>query len=218
MKRLIQGVHKFQNGAFHRNRELYLKLSKQQNPHTLFVTCSDSRVIPNLITQSEPGDIFVIRNAGNMIPPYSEGVSGEGATLEYAVRALSVKEIVVCGHSECGAMRALVDPTMTEGLPLVRSWLKNASRTAEIMATQYETRPEEDRLNIAIQENVLVQLENIKTYPFIAEEIEREGINLYAWVYKIPTGEVYQFDYEVEQFIPLEKPTEDNSEFKVVSI
>jgi carbonic anhydrase len=203
MKRLIQGVHKFRSEAFQKRRELYLRLGNSQNPQTLFITCSDSRIVPHLITQAEPGDLFIVRNAGNFIPPFSSGVTGEGATIEYAVRVLKVRDIVICGHSGCGAIQALLAPQTAEGLSLVPGWLRYASRTAEIMATQYAKSSEQERLNIAIQENVLVQLENLRTYPFIAEGLEDGSLGIHAWVYKISSGEVFQYHYGEEQFLLL---------------
>jgi carbonic anhydrase len=209
MKRLIAGVHQFQNGAFQKRRELYQKLSKNQNPQTLFVTCSDSRIVPSLLTQSEPGDLFIVRNAGNIIPPFSQGVTGEGATIEYAVKVLKVQDIVVCGHSGCGAIQAALYPDTTEGLSLVPGWLKHAAKTTEIVSTQYQTSSAEDRLNIAVQENVLVQLENLQTYPFIKEGLKEGSLGIYAWVYKIPTGEVFQYNYSEGQFRPISIATEE---------
>src|SRR5436305_5876515 len=126
MEKLVRGVHQFQTSLFGSQRELFERLAQRQSPDALFITCSDSRINPNLITQTEPGDLFIIRNAGNIVPPYGASDGGEGATLEFAVVGLGVKDVIVCGHSLCGAMKGLLQPESLDNLPLMSAWLKHA--------------------------------------------------------------------------------------------
>src|SRR6478736_4743690 len=130
MRKIIEGVREFQATVFREQRELFEALSrKPQNPLAMFITCSDSRINPNLITQTEPGDLFLLRNAGNIIPPSGAGNGGEGATIEYAVGVLGVQHIIVCGHSQCGAMQALLRPNAVDDLPAVAEWFRHAEAT-----------------------------------------------------------------------------------------
>src|SRR5437763_2332951 len=119
MQKLIQGIHRFQQESFRPLQSLFEQLSKGQSPETLFITCSDSRIDPNLLTRSEPGDLFIVRNAGNIVPPHGAAAGGEAASVEFAVAAFGVKDVVVCGHSDCGAMKALLRPEAVAGLPAV---------------------------------------------------------------------------------------------------
>lgn len=203
MQKLIQGIHQFQTTDFRPLEGLFKQLAKGQNPETLFITCSDSRIDPNLLTQSQPGDLFILRNAGNIIPPHGAGNGGEGATIELAVDALGVKDIIICGHSHCGAMRALLEPAMVESLPAVASWLSHAESTRRIVRDKY-THLEGDALVMAtVEENVLVQLENLRTLPSIAPRLMRGDLHLHGWVYKIQTGDVFAYDLASGQFVPV---------------
>ena len=203
MKKLVKGLHQFQTQVFLSQRELFDRLSKGQSPDALFITCSDSRINPNLITQTEPGELFILRNAGNIVPPYGASNGGEGATVELAVTGLGVKDIIVCGHSLCGAMNALLHPEKLDNLPLLSSWLSNAESTKRITTENYNNVPDEDLQNIAVQKNVLVQLENLRTHPSVAAKISRGELNLHGWVYKIETGTVFYYDPKDGQFEPL---------------
>ena len=122
MQKLIKGIHQFQSNHFASQRELFERLAHGQYPEALFITCSDSRINPNLITQSEPGDLFILRNAGNIIPPSGAGQGGEGATIEFAVAGLGVQNIVICGHSHCGAIKGLLEPESLRDMPSVVAW------------------------------------------------------------------------------------------------
>jgi carbonic anhydrase len=134
MQKLIEGVQQFQETVFSPQRKHFERLKDGQNPGTLFITCSDSRIDPNLLTQTRPGDLFILRNAGNIIPPYSPGhFGGEAPTIEYAVAALGVQDVIVCGHTRCGAMKALLNPEMVEELPLVAAWLAQAETTRRLV-------------------------------------------------------------------------------------
>jgi carbonic anhydrase len=203
MKQLVRGVHRFQDEV-EAQKDFYTKLAQGQSPGALFITCSDSRINPHLLTQAQPGDIFVLRNAGNIVPPYGFHAGGESATIEYAIAALDIENVIVCGHSHCGAITALLHPERTENLPAVRSWLTHAETTRRILAENYAAvQDEEELINIAIQENVLAQIENLQTHPAVAAKMARGQLHLLGWVYRIETGDVFSYDNEVSQFLPL---------------
>lgn len=203
MKDLLRGLHNFRSGHFARDRELFSRLAKAQHPQVLFISCSDSRVVPALMTQSNPGDLFELRNAGNLVPPYGASNGGEAATIEFAVAGLGVKDIIICGHTHCGAMKALLDPAQAESMPLVQSWLKHAETTRRIMAENYADLSPEHRVNVAVQEHVLIQVENIQTHPSVAAKLQRGEIAVHAWVYKLETGEVFAYSQDEGRFTPL---------------
>src|SRR6266404_2445316 len=137
MQKLIQGIHQFQQESFRPLQDLFEQLSKGQDPETLFITCSDSRIDPNLLTRSKPGDLFILRNAGNIVPPYGAASGGEAATIEFAVAALGVKDIILCGHSYCGAMKGLLQAEQVACLPAVSAWLAHAHTTRRIVQENY---------------------------------------------------------------------------------
>jgi carbonic anhydrase len=201
MQKLIQGLHQFQSQIFRSQQELFERLSTGQNPETLFITCSDSRINPNLITQTDPGELFILRNAGNLVPPYGAAQGGEGATIEFAVLSLGVKDIIICGHSHCGAMKGLLNKDALAGLPAMASWLQHAEATRQIVKEKYGDRTENELLTTTVEENVLVQLENLRTHPSVAAKLAVGELKLHGWVYKIETGQVFSFDPEVEQFV-----------------
>jgi carbonic anhydrase len=203
MQKLVQGVHHFQSHVFETEKDLFDRLSRGQRPDTLFITCSDSRINPNLITQTAPGELFIIRNAGNIIPPYGIDHGGETATVEYAVSALEVKDIIICGHSLCGAMSALLEPELIQDLPAVSRWLGYAETTRRIVKENYSHLCGNDLLLATVEENVLNQLENLSNHPSVAAKLSRKELHLHAWIYKIETGEVYAYDPPQEQFVPL---------------
>lgn len=203
MQKLIEGIHQFQSHHFATQRELFERLADGQHPEALFITCSDSRINPNLITQTEPGDLFILRNAGNIIPPHGAANGGEGATIEFAVTGLGVQDIVVCGHSHCGALKGLLKPESLQDMPAVASWLSHAESTRRIMREKYADRAGAAQLTTAIEENVLVQVENLRTHPAVASKLSCGKMKLHAWVYKIETGQVFAYDSEAGQFVPL---------------
>jgi len=202
MKKLVEGVHKFKESEFNTKQELFEKLAKGQEPLALFITCSDSRVIPSMLTQSDPGDLFIIKNAGNIIPPHGAVKGGAAGTIEYAMKVLKVKDIIICGHSHCGAMNGLLHPGMLEELPAVKDWLAYSETTQLIISENYGHLTEDaDRLTAAVEENVLVQLEHIRTYPSVSAALRRGDVKLHGWVYKFETGEVFAYDPEQGQFL-----------------
>jgi carbonic anhydrase len=203
MKKLIQGIHSFQTNYLSTHREMFELLSHGQHPRILFITCSDSRIDPNLITQTEPGEMFIIRNAGNIIPPYGATNGGEGAAVEYAVHALGVKDIIVCGHSHCGAMKGLLKlDKLAKEMPLVHEWLKHAEATRRTIEENYQDYEGENLLHATIEENVLTQLENLRTYPVIRSKLHKGEMHLHGWMYHIETGEVLEHDAVRGQYVP----------------
>ena len=205
MEHLLSGVHQFHSQVFQRERDFFDNLVTGQSPSALFVTCSDSRVDPNLITQSGPGELFVLRNAGNIVPPYGASNGGESATIEYAVAALGVRDIVICGHSRCGAINALLHPEQARNLPLVTAWLNHAETTRRIVTENYGEATGDDLLEIAVQEHVLVQIENIQTHPAVAVKLQRGELTLHGWVYHLETGEILAYSGDDRCFEPLNK-------------
>jgi carbonic anhydrase len=205
MQKLVEGIHHFQNDTFSSKQRLFEGLVDGQQPLALFITCSDSRIDPNLLTQSDPGELFILRNAGNIVPPYGAVEGGEAATIEYAVSVLGVKDIIVCGHSHCGAMGALLDPSQLAKLPAVRSWLGHAESTQRIIEENYAYLSDDAaRLTATVEENVLVQLEHLRTHPAVAAALGRQALNLHGWVYKFETGQVFGYNPQHGQFVPVE--------------
>lgn len=203
MQKLIEGIHQFQAETFRPLRGLFEQLSHGQTPETLFITCSDSRIDPNLLTRSRPGELFILRNAGNIVPPHGPAAGGEAATIEFAVAALGVKDVIVCGHSHCGAMKGLLEPDAVAHLPALASWLAHAGATRRILRENYGHLPADLLLTAAVEENVLVQLENLRTLPAVAARLKKGDLHLHGWVYKIETGEVFAYDPGPGQFVPV---------------
>lgn len=201
MQNLIDGIHRFQRNVFRSRQAFFEGLANGQSPEVLFITCSDSRVNPNLITQSEPGELFIMRNAGNIIPPYGASQGGEAATIEYAVDVIGVRDIIVCGHSHCGAMTAVLAPESCRNLPAVTAWLGHAEATRRIIRDSYQHLDGDAMLSATVQENVLVQLENLETHPCVAARLRKQRLTLHAWVYKIETGQVFTYLPEQGQFV-----------------
>ncbi len=208
MQRLIDGVHRFRNDAFGNYRKLFRKLSKEgQNPHTLFITCSDSRVLAELITQSKPGDLFVVKNIGNIVPPAT--VAGDtnstAAAIEFAVENLEVNDIVICGHSQCGAIAALLGQVpVGDSKPHLRGWLNLAHPVVETIKKEYgHLKLPEDLATAAAEENVLFGLDNLHSYPCVQERLAAGTLRLHAWFFTIATAELFAYDPETRQFTPL---------------
>lgn len=205
MQKLVDGIHEFQRNYFSQDQKLFETLAEGQKPLALFITCSDSRINPNYLTQTKPGELFIQRTAGNIVPPYGTVHGGEAATIEYAVSALKVKDIIICGHSHCGAMSGLLEPALIEKMPAVKSYLEHAESTRRIVNENYTHVQEADRrLILTVQENVLVQIKNLKTHPSVAAAVGRGELKLHGWVYKFETGEVFNFHPDEGQFLPIQ--------------
>lgn len=200
MKKLIKGLHKFQKEVFPLKKNYFEELSKGQKPEVLFITCSDSRINPNLFTSTGPGDLFILRNAGNIIPAYGADAS-EAATIEFAVAGLGVENIIVCGHSHCGAIEAAIHPEKMEKLPSFSNWVThNISPTLDLIKKNYPSLDSSSLLNILLQENVLKQVENLKTHPAVSERMQKNKVSIHAWIYKIDDGQIFSFNTQEEQF------------------
>lgn len=204
MQRIVDGVHDFRTKHFREDQQLFERLASGQQPQVLLVTCSDSRIDPNLVTTTKPGDLFVLRTAGNIVPPYEAHLGGEAATIEYAVNALKIPDIIVCGHSHCGAMGGLLNPDGLSELPAVRGYLTFAQATRDVIDERFAsvTDPAE-RLTRTVEQNTLVQLDNLRTHPAVAAALERGDLTLHAWVYQFESGDVFAYSEDRGEFVPL---------------
>ena len=201
MKDLIKGFNKFHKEVFEQKQDLFERLARGQEPQALFITCSDSRIDPTLLTQTEPGDLFILRNAGNLIPPYGAVIGGTTATIEFGVSILKVKEIIVCGHTDCGAMKALIQPESLRDFPAIKEWLRIAESTRQIMKDSFSPLRGDELFSNTIKENVLVQIEHLRTHPSVAKRLRRGDLQIHGWVYSIATGEVWVYDSEQRKFV-----------------
>ena len=203
VERLIAGLRHYMTNIHSAEQDLFNELAKGQSPSTCFVTCSDSRVQPSLFTQSSPGELFMVRNAGNLVPAAEHEGHSETASIEFAVDVLKVRDIVVCGHSDCGAIKAvLAGPAAREGLPAVNRWLRHAEAILPIIE-RTRVIDEQARLKLAIEANVLLQIENLLSLPFVQRAITQQRLALHAWIYDIGSGCVLAWDAETGAFAPL---------------
>jgi carbonic anhydrase len=200
MHQFRDGVRNFRNHVFPTKQALFRRLSKSQAPKALFLTCADSRIIPNLITSTTPGELFVERNPGNIVPIYSDDLVGVSASIEYAATVLQVPEIIICGHSDCGAVRAFLNPDKTGNIPAVARWLLYGDEAVRRLHEFYPSLSGEDALPILTQLNVEVQIENLLTHPSVRRRVERGDLDVYGWVYDIATGSILAMDSQTKRF------------------
>ncbi|MFF8370030.1 carbonic anhydrase [Streptomyces lydicus] len=191
MRHLTEGIHRFQRDVFPGKAGLFAQLATTHQPGTLFISCSDARVVPELITQADPGELFVIRTAGNLIPAYTPGSDGVVAGIEYAVAVLGVRDIIVCGHSACGAMTALAEGHDLTGAPAVADWLRHADASRARIAADAA---DEAKVPALVRANVAAQLANLATHPSVARALAEGTVRLHGWVFDIPTGTVEEID------------------------
>lgn len=204
MRNLLAGIHSFQREEFHSRRSLMERLAVDgQRPQIALVSCSDSRVLPELFTQAAPGDIFLVRNAGNIVPAPGGDEPGEAASLEFAVEVLGVRDVVVCGHTHCGAVDAILHPQTIAGLPTLERWLLSSQETGRIVRERYSHLTGEELMRVAVAEHVLVQLEHLRALPFIARRLDEPDFAIHGWVYDIKTAEVLVYDVAADAFRPL---------------
>jgi carbonic anhydrase len=205
LEQLKAGVRRFQTTVYPEQAEMYRRaVAQPQEPHTLFVACADSRIDPELITQSKPGELFVLRNIGNLIPAYGEMMGGVSAVVEYAVSLLKVKHVVVCGHADCGAMKGLLNPDSVTAMPAVKNWLKNAATAmsvAEALGAGNEA--PETLMRSVTEQNVLLQIQHLRTHPSVAAAMARGELTISGWVYEIGTGEVRISEGGTKGFAPV---------------
>ncbi|PNG26518.1 carbonic anhydrase [Methylocella silvestris] len=207
MQSLIEGFGHFKRSVFPEKRADYERAARAQNPHTMIITCSDSRILLERIFSCELGELFVYRNVGNIVPPYGQQVSGEVAAVEYAVSALKVRHIVICGHSDCGAMKAVAHPEALEGKPSTAAWLKHAETARHIVDHRHagcRHDGDADRLTHLIEENVAAQLDHLRTMPIVAAGIVSGDLKIHGWVYDIGRAELRGFDPATRRFAPID--------------
>ena len=194
MDKIVQGVINFRKNVYPEHKDLFGALAGGQNPDILFITCSDSRIDPNLLTGSNPGDLFICRNAGNIVPPHSNETGGMTASIEYAVAMLGVRHIIICGHTDCGAIKGALDITKLKGLPHVKEWLGHCRSAMEIVRERNGIPSDEclghEHLNEAIEENVLQQVQHIRTHPAVAAKLATGKVQIHGWIYNIKTGDI----------------------------
>jgi carbonic anhydrase len=200
--RIIQGIQHFQERVFGDKKSLFRRLGEGQSPLALFITCCDSRIDPNLLTQTKPGELFIHRNIGNLVPPHGN-FSSIDATLEYALKQLHLRDVIVCGHSKCGAMQGLLAPESLRDMPGVAAWLMHARAILPGVEQDGAALSPADKLNLTIERNVVLQREHLKTYPFVFEAVAAGQLRLHAWVYHIETGQVTAHAPGREHFVPL---------------
>lgn len=203
MERLYRGIYKFQSSHFKKEEEFFRRLSTRQTPEVLFITCSDSRVDPNLVTQSKPGELFIVRNVGNIIPPYNaiRDKNSVAAALEFAVLVLKVADIIVCGHSNCGAMKSLYqDESELQSMPHLKEWITLATPAKCHVERFYPEIPQVQRERITEKENILEQLRNIETYPFVTNALQKGTVYLHGWYYDIGKGEILSYNPITDKF------------------
>jgi carbonic anhydrase len=200
LARIAQGVAKFQTEVYPTQRAMFEGLRRRQDPLALFVTCADARVVPNLFTQTEPGEIFIERNPGNMVPPYVEFVGGVTAGVEYAMLVLKVPVIVICGHTDCGVMSALLHPDKVEGMPGVKKWMSHGFEACKRVMREFSDASDEERMRRMTQYNVLRQVENLRTHPSVSTRLLKGEIEIRGWVYDIGDGSIWEASPETGQF------------------
>lgn len=211
LQKLLRGIRHFKKHSFQEKQNIFKALSQGQAPDVLFVTCSDSRIDPHLFTHAELGDLFVLRNAGNIIAPISTTPSGEAATIEFALNMLNIKDIIICGHSDCGAMKGLLAPELGKTLPQVNAWLDHARPALNRLEKIAETIQPKQPINLRelTQENILLQIEHLKTHPTVKKKMTEGNLRIHGWYYEFETGEVYLYNELENKFIAFEQTVID---------
>jgi carbonic anhydrase len=204
LQHIVDGFMRFRHEVFPEQEELFKKLATAQRPRAMFIACADSRIVPELITQSSPGDLFVTRNVGNVVPPYGQMNGGVSTAIEYAVVALGVHHIIICGHSDCGAMRAVLNPQTLEKMPTVKAWLQHAEVARTVVQDNCQCATEQESMHVLTQENVIAQLQHLRTHPSVASKMASGQLFIHGWVYSIETSEILAYDAEQDRFLPLD--------------
>lgn len=203
MPNFAAGVIKFQNEVYPEKKELFEELSHGQAPEALFITCSDSRIETAMITQSNPGELFICRNAGNIVPPPATHTGGMTASIEFSVAVLKVPHIVICGHTECGAMKCAMDMEGLDKLPYVKDWLGYSRAAVEVVDVLGADKSDAERMDMLLEQNVILQLQHLKTHPCVAARLAKGDLQLHGWIYDIKTGSVRAYDENLKKFIPV---------------
>lgn len=204
MKKLVNGIVEFRKTCLDSYRDKFAHLAQGQFPDALFIACSDSRVVPDLFASTDPGDLFVIRNIGNLIPPFSESDTTQGgseaAAIEFSLLNLPINNIIVCGHSDCGAMRTILRGVETLDSPGLRGWLKHCVcilDDASIDDDKFRLLPSHNKLS---QINILQQMQHVKSYPLVSKKINEGQLNVHGWYFDIATGDVFAYEERFKQF------------------
>ena len=195
--KFLGGVSRFQKHVYPKHQELFEKLAIGQRPDALFITCADSRIDPCMLTQTKPGELFICRVIGNIVPPYPDAIGGVSATVEYAVGVLRVPEVIVCGHTDCGVMKGALNPDALEAFPNVTAWLKYAQ------VEHRDAEPSAEFILALTENNVAAQLDHLRSHPAVAARLEEGDLRLHGWVYHIGPGTVTMYDQESGTFVPL---------------
>ena len=203
MPHFAAGVVRFQKEVFPEKKEMFERLSLGQSPEALFITCSDSRIETGMITQTDPGELFICRNAGNIVPPHTNYSGAMTASIEFAVAALGVPHIVVCGHSNCGAMQGAMEPETLEKLPHVKEWLGFSKAAVDIVNELGREKSDEEKMLMLLEQNVVLQLQHLRTHPTVATQLAKRELQLHGWVYDIASGEVHAYDEKLDEFVPV---------------
>ena len=204
LKHIVDGFLHFHHDVFPEQEELFKKLATAQRPRAMFIACADSRIVPELITQSAPGDLFVTRNVGNVVPPYGQMNGGVCTAIEDAVLALGVQHIIICGHSDCGAMRAVLNPQSLEKMPTVKAWLQHAEVARTMVQENCNCANEDESMQVLTEENVIAQLQHLRTHPSVASRMANGQLFIHGWVYSIGTSEIKAYDADRGCFLPLD--------------
>ena len=203
MDRILKGLSRFQKSVYPKQRDLFQKLALGQRPDALFVTCADSRIDPCLLTQTQPGQLFICRVIGNIIPPYPDAIGGVSATIEYAVGVLGVPDVIVCGHTDCGVMKGVLSPDALAPLTSVSAWLNYAQPARQAVAKLRAVQSDAQHLLAVAERNVVEQLGNLKTHPAVAARLEQGDLQIHGWMYHIGEGMVTSWDADRGDFAPL---------------
>jgi carbonic anhydrase len=217
LEKLIAGYREFRRQVWPVQRRKFESLAGSQAPQALFVTCSDSRVVPSMITQSEPGALFHCRVVGNLVPAHGTAVGGVTAAVEYAVVVLKVPHIVICGHSDCGAMKAFLKPEALEGMQGVGAWLEHARTAIEVTTATHRGWPEAAFLDALIRENIVSQIHHLRTHPCVAAAERKGDLQVHGWHFDIGSGEVTAYDDRAREFRALDPDDAACSEQRAVA-
>ncbi len=201
VEKILRGLKRFKKKIFPKHRELFHKLALQQRPTALFITCSDSRIDPCLLTQTKPGELFLCRVIGNIVPRYPESIGGVSATIEYAVGVLGVPDVIVCGHTDCGVMKGVLNPEALRPLANVSAWLDHAQPAREAMADYPGDLSDPEYLLALTERNVVEQLKNLHSHPAVAARLNQGNLKLHGWVYHIGKGIVTTYSRRREKFV-----------------
>lgn len=203
VRKLVEGFHDFRDLHFKQNTELFEQLNNGQDPHTLIIACSDSRVDPALLTQAKPGDIFVIRNVANIVPPYEKGggYHGVSSAIEFAVNHLHIESVVVMGHEKCGGIKALMTGSHDQRPgSFIGSWVQIAAEAKKEVLQEYPHESIDRQVSLCAKKAVLISLENLMSFPFIVERMKSKSIRLYGWFFDLEKGRLLEFDYREKVF------------------